>query len=177
MGPVVANDFIDRGKAAVRSLAHRLSGFSTPVFGVSWNPPVDEREIVRRLLTALEDRRVLFIPMILEIPEQVTRSVLELREVLTGALQELPEDSPANGSIRAMRAACRKFLEDPRPEFRNVHPRHMYDRDAEGVGPEFFVALGELRAVFGAHIAALACSYGLEVEDSLATVLPPLPEE
>jgi len=37
---------------------------------------------------------------------------------------------------------------------------------------EFFAALGELRAVFGIHIAQLAVKYGIDVEDELAAILP-----
>jgi hypothetical protein len=33
-------------------------------------------------------------------------------------------------------------------------------------------ALGEMRGVFGIHIAKLAAQYGLDVEDDLASILP-----
>jgi hypothetical protein len=46
----------------LRDLARRITGFSTPFFGVSWNPPAAERDTVRGFLTFLEDRRVLFNP-------------------------------------------------------------------------------------------------------------------
>lgn len=41
---------------------------------------------------------------------------------------------------------------------------------------EFNGAVGELRGVFGIHIAQLAAQYGIDVEDDLASILPP-PEE
>lgn len=160
-----------------KSLAGRLTGFSVPVFGVQWTPPADERNIIRRLLQALEDRRVLFVPYTLEVPEEVTSSILRVRELLTQTLQELPDNSAACGSIRAMRAACRKFQDEPRPNYRNVHPRHHGDWGCrEDFSPGFFVALGELRASFGTHIAALACQYGIDVEDDLASILPAIDE-
>ncbi|WP_371933117.1 DUF6650 family protein [Bradyrhizobium sp. CCGUVB23] len=150
-----------------------LSGFSLPFFGVQWTPPADEREIVRGLLTAMEDRRVLFVPYHLEVVSQVTSSVLEMRKILTKVLQALPETSRAAGSTRAMRTACRRFLEEPTPDFRNLTrwlgARHADDEEGS---PSFFVALGELRATFGTHIAALAHQYGLDVEPDLASVLP-----
>jgi hypothetical protein len=154
-------------------LAHRLTGFSLPFFGVQWTPPADERDIVRGLLTALEDRRVLFVPHHLEVVSHVTSSVLQIREMLTKSLQALPETSRAAGSIRAMRAACRRFLEEPAPDFRNLVQRHgPRHRDDEEGSPSFFVALGELRATFGTHIAALAYQYGLDVEPDLSSILP-----
>lgn len=163
-------DITRQGRIAAKSLVHRLTGFSLPFFGVQWTPPTDEREIVRGLLTALEDRRVLFVPHHLEVVSQVNSSVLQVREILTKTLQALPETSGAAGSIRAMRAACRRFLEEPMPDFRNVM-RWRHRGDEEGA-PSFFVAPGELRATLGAHIAALAYQYGLDIEPELASILP-----
>jgi len=124
-------------------------------------------------LTALEDRRVLFVPYHLEVISQVACSVLQMREMLTKALQALPETSRAAGSIRAMRTACRRFLKEPMPDFRNLirwhDARHAGDEDGS---PSFFVALGELRATFGTHVAALAYQYGLDIESELASILP-----
>ena len=116
---------------------------------------------------------MLFVPHHLEVVSHVTSSVLQIRETLTKTLQALPETSRAAGSIRAMRAACRRFLEEPAPDFRNLMqwhgPRHRGDDEG---GPSFFVALGELRATFGTHIAALAYQYGLDVEPDLSSILP-----
>lgn len=168
-----SRDITKKGRIAAKSLANRLTGFSLPFFGVQWTPPADEREIVRALLTALEDRRVLFVPHHLEVVSQVTSSVLQVREVLTKTLQVLPEASRATDSVRAMRVACRRFLEEPPADFRNLMRWHYARHSGEEEGsPSFFVALGELRATFGTHIAALAYQYGLDVEADLASILP-----
>jgi len=55
-------------------LARRLTGISTPVIGVSWEPPVSESDAARRVLVFLEDRRVLYEPSELEVPEQCVES-------------------------------------------------------------------------------------------------------
>jgi hypothetical protein len=96
-----------------------------------------------------------------------------MRETLTKTLQTLPETSRAAGSIRAMRTACRRFLEEPMPDFRNLMRWHggRHAGDEEG-SLSFFVALGELRATFGTHVAVLAYQYGLDVEPELASILP-----
>lgn len=174
LGVSKSDNITKKGKIAAKSLGHRLTGFSLPFFGVQWTPSADEREIIRRLLAALEDRRVLFVPYRLEVVSQVTSSVLRIRELLTETLQALPETARAAGSVRAMRAACRRFLEEPHPDFRNLPPHYSRGRfgDEEG-SPPFFVALGELRATFGTHVAALAYQYGVDVEGELASILPP----
>lgn len=89
-----SRDITQKGRIAAKSLARRLTGFSLPFFGVQWTPPADEREIVRGLLTALEDRRVLFVPHHLEVVSHVTSSVLQIREILTKTLQALRAETP-----------------------------------------------------------------------------------
>ena len=37
---------------------------------------------------------------------------------------------------------------------------------------EFNGSVGELRGVFGIHIAKIAVTYGIDVEDDLASILP-----
>lgn len=150
-----------------KELASRLRGFSTPIFGLSWNPPTPERERIRALVTFLEDRRVLFNPHDLEVEGQVITSVTEIRRELTKILSDLSEDSKAVPSIRAMRAACRRFLDEPHAELRLTIPR-LY----RGGDPGFFIALGELRAVFGTQLAFLALQYGIDIEGDLAAIVP-----
>ena len=41
-----------------REITSRLTGISSPIFGVSWNPPPAEVTIARRAIAFLEDRRV-----------------------------------------------------------------------------------------------------------------------
>ncbi len=166
----------NKRKIRAKSLLGRLSGFSLPVIGggVQWTPTKAERDIVRELLAFLEDRRALYVDYCLEIEDQVAQSVLQIRDELTKALQALPDGSKSAGPIRAMRAACRKFLTEPHPDFRNLMrhgygPRHHMDMEGS---PGFFVALGELRATFGSQIAALAYAHSIDVEPELAAILP-----
>ena len=45
-----------------KEIAKRITGFSTPIFGVSWNPDNTERDIARKVILYLQDRRVLHTP-------------------------------------------------------------------------------------------------------------------
>lgn len=141
-----------------KRISRSLTGFSTPIFGVSWNPPKDEREVIRKLIIFLEDRRVLYNPYRLEFFDPVIESVLEIRKNLTEVLKNLNENSEAAPSIRAMRAECRKFLD-------YVGGRRFADLD-------LYIGLGELRGVFGQHIAILCTMYGIDVEGNLGKILP-----
>lgn len=152
----------------------RLTGLSSPVFGVSWNPPEPHVHVARRVVTFLEDRRVLFVPSEMEVPDHCVRSVLEIRRFLTTELQSLDGHSELADSLRALRAASRKFMNavGARPDIIvfGAHPGHWASWEFNG-------ALGELRGVFGVHIARLAAAHGLDVAGELASILPSIADQ
>jgi hypothetical protein len=67
-----------------REIVSRITGLSVPVFGVQWNPPEAECVAARRVLAFLEDRRVLYVPSEMELPQHCVESVLRIREFRTG---------------------------------------------------------------------------------------------
>ena len=156
----------------ISDIVRRITGISTPIFGVSWNPPDDERKYVRQFVKFLEDRRVLFNPYFLEVESQVVSSLCQIREKTNETLGALPDDSNASGPIKAIRAACRRFLDGPRVRFHYEH--HMFRHGMAGgdIDSGFFVALGELRATVGMRVAILAATYGLNLDDELVSILP-----
>ena len=150
-------------------IATRVTGFSTPIFGVSWNPPESERTVAKRVIVQLEDRRVLYSPSEMEVPDHCVMSVVDIRRILSQELGVLDEKSALAMSLRAMRAACRKFLDSVQANERIVrfgaHLGHFASWEFNG-------AVGELRGVFGVHLAQIAARYGLDIEDELASILP-----
>ena len=127
--------------------------------------------MARRVLAFLEDRRVLYEPSEMEVPEHCVESVLGIRETLTGELGRLDVGSPLSESIRAMRAACRKFVSaidggTPHSFWRGSYQSWV-----------FGAALGELRGVMGVHVALIAHRYGLPVERDLARIMPDAPDQ
>jgi hypothetical protein len=150
-----------------QELATRLTGVSTPIGGISWKPPVDERDKARRLLVYLAGQRALHYPYDKEIGSFVVQSILDTRERLTRDIEDLSMDSVLRGILRAMQGACRKFLDE------NQSPSAGYGWPYEA---QLHSTLGELRALFGIHIARIACAYDLEVDACLGGILPPEPE-
>jgi hypothetical protein len=147
-------------KIPFSKIAKAIRGISVPFFGISWQPPVSEEDIAQRLISFLEDRRVLFYPYGLEIPVHVTQSVIEIRKHLTEIIQELDSQSPLVIHLKAMRASCRKFL--------SIAPPRSW-RDLP-------VPLGELRGVFGEHIAQICADYKIGLDEEFAEILP-VPDE
>ena len=150
-------------KIKYQKIAKSLIGFSTPFFGVSWNPPETDRNIVRKLIIFLEDRRVLYSGIGLEEPWYAIPSVDEIRKTLTQTIQIAGDDSDITDHLRAMRAACRKFMNELSPQMQ---------RGEYSFNSKFISGIGVLRAVFGIQIAQLAVKYGIDVEKELASILP-----
>ena len=152
-------------------ITKRLTGISCPVFGISWNPPEAECSKAKRAITFLEDRRVLYTPSEIEIPDHCVQSVIRIREFLTDELSSLNLKSEITVSFRAMRSACRKFLNTVQAESDGRIVRFA-NSPGHYASWEFNQALGEMRGIFGVHIARVAALYGLDVEDDLAKILP-----
>lgn len=150
-------------------IAKRVTGFSTPIFGVSWNPSESDRAVAKRIIAQLEDRRVLFNPSEMEVPGHCVMSVVDIRRILSTELGALNEKSELSNSLRAMRAACRKFLDPVQADERIIRFGAQLGHFASW---QFNGAVGELRGVFGVHLAQIAAQYGLDIEDQLASILP-----
>lgn len=123
-------------------IANRLTGIATPFGGASWQPAEMEVATARRVIALLEDRRVLYAPEEMEVASHCVQSVIEIRHHLSDELGKLDSGSELAASLRAMRAACRKFLERVGTDGRDgIH-------HADGWGFHswtFGSALGELR--------------------------------
>ncbi len=152
-----------------KEITKRITGISTPIFGISWNPDDTERDLAKEIIAYLEDRRVLFIPSEVEIPMHCVESIFRIRESLTQKIGKLDQESELSKSLRVMRAACRKFLDKTGANndliLFGAHRGHYNSW-------EFISAIGELRGVFGIQIARIAVAYGIDVEEDLASIIP-----
>jgi hypothetical protein len=72
--------------------------------------------------------------------------------------------------MRAMRVACRKFLERVGTDGDRVI--HFANDHGHYASWTFYSALGELRGTVGVHVAKIAAAFRLDVEDRLASILP-----
>lgn len=159
-----------------RDIPRRITGFSTPIFGVSWQAPPDDRVAVRRLIIFLEDRRALFNLYDREVEEAVRLSVEMIRQEITRTMQEVSEGAKALPWLRGMQAACHQFLDDCQDSTRQEDLDELLFLPSHrpmNASPTFYTALGALRASVGLHIAHLCALYGIDVEGNLTQILPP----
>ena len=148
-------------------IAARLNNIGFP-FSVGWVPVRADAAIARKVIRFLEDRRMLFNLCADEEPEYCYLSALEIRKFLTEELADVSEGTDLFKHLTGIRAACRQFLDkSPNSEGRfNLHDRYSMHSN------HFFIALGELRATIGNHVALMAVKWEIDVENDLARVLP-----
>jgi hypothetical protein len=153
-------------------LRPRLDGFGIGPLHFALPQLTNDAAVARQVLSDLEGRRVLYNPWQLEVESQCVDSVLSLRDFLSARIGELDKDSPLRPSLRQMRAACLRFLDDS-----NGPPWHGF----HGYGPvgdgQFWAALGELRAVIGICVATIAERFDLDVDSELSAIIPPIPTD
>jgi hypothetical protein len=148
-------------------MAYRPTGLGAFGFSVNWEKVPGDEDVARRVVTFLEDRRLLFGERHVEDELHCVRSAIEIRRFLTDELTKAKPGRSLAESLRAMRVAMRSFVDAAGPDARNFryHHGHMTDR--------FSLALGELRSRVGLHLAVIADQYDIEVEPDLAQILPP----
>ena len=153
-------------KMKAKDILKHVTGISTPIAGIQWNPPTYDSDVVRDLILFLEDRRVLF-----EKDEEregahfCRQSVEEIRKEVTQALQKVSGPSEIGMTLRSLRTQCRKFCDAiGDPGFDN-QPLPVQRSVLKG-------ELEKLRKVAGKLVGALSVSYDLDVEDDLAAIIP-----
>ena len=142
-----------------------ITGLSCPIFGIQWNAPVIEADEAKKVITFLEDKRVLFNPADMEDSMHCAQSVIDIRSELTKALQVLPNDSNLTKQLRHMRKACQEFSDKL-----GVPQVILFDRPVQISMLER--ALFKLREKCGVSVAEIAVAYGLDVDDRLASIIP-----
>ncbi|MFI6079199.1 DUF6650 family protein [Actinoplanes sp. NPDC051343] len=101
----------------------RVTEVSVPAFGVQWQTTPGDKATAGRVIGYLEDRRVLFGWRHRGDEMHCVRSALEIRRVLTEQLDLAQPGKDLSRSLRAMRAACRKFVEAAGPDASNFSRR------------------------------------------------------
>jgi len=149
-------------------MRYRLTGLAGLGGGVQWERRDDDREIARRVLNLLGDRRMLWKDFSREIEEHCVASANQVREGL-GTLLDHPDiGADLARRLQLLRRLFRDFVDEVGPA---SDDRFEGRRWGMGTDP-LSVALGRLRGLVGVQVGELAATYDLEVIDELATIVP-----
>jgi hypothetical protein len=140
------------------------------IVDLSYEPPKPEIQAAHRIITELEDRRVLIDPPFRTDISHCLLSIMQIRQFLKEELKELSVDSKLKPSLQAMTSACRSFL-NKMQEY-GISTESTFDDLSLEQSSHFHIGLGELRRTFGMHLAVVAAQYRLDIHDDLASILP-----
>jgi hypothetical protein len=111
----------------------------------------------KQLLTFMQQRGVLFVPLHGEYPPHVFESIKEIRTFLTQLQANLDAESPLAVIVDSINHACRHFM-------------NTTSMNAEY--EEVLFGLGALRKIIGLNIGDLANLYGFTVSGPLRDAIP-----
>lgn len=147
---------------------YRVTGGSVgPFGGAQWERKDDDREIARRVLNLLADRRMLWKDFSMEIEEHCVHSADHVRKQLGVHL-----DNPEIGRdmiqrVRLLQRLFREFMDQVGPS------GDAWDRHYRPMGTDpLSMALGRLRALVGVQVGEIAAAYDLDVSEELAVIVP-----
>ena len=134
---------------------------------MQWEFVPGDKQLARKAIIYLENRRLLFGRRHMEDEMECVRSAVQIRNYLTKLIPSAKPGGGVDNSLRAMRAACLSFVNAAGPGAMNFRGWHGGE-----AGP-FGQALGELRTLVGIQLAILVSRYDLEIEEELASIFPP----
>ena len=152
-------------KVSWKDIMNRITGISFPVFGISWNPPPDERKIAEEVLTYIENKGIFYSGFQWEHPRDCYQSAETARNDLTNLMQKLLRNMEVFKCCEIIRDSLRQFQRSLR-ELSLDKKESKTDMNNKEVA-DFDKSLVKLRISSGEQIAHLAVSYGLDVHAEL----------
>jgi len=151
----------------VMTKVHPTGRSLPPGFGLQWEFAESDKQMARKAIIFLENRRLLFGERHMEDEMDCVRSAIEIRNRITDLIPAAREGKGVELSLRAIRAACTQFVNAAGPEAQNFRGFRGH-----GANP-FGQALGELRSLVGIQVALLVDQYKFKVEEDLLSIFPP----
>lgn len=139
----------------------RITGIGP--WSTQWEYLETNRDIARRVLADLEDRRVLFYTHGREDPEFCRRSAHEIRQLMKRELPKVEQGDDMDRALRAIRNAARDFVDEAGPNSQQF-VQNM---------PAFERSLEDMRIAMAPYIRGMAVAYEVLIDHVLDENLPP----
>ncbi len=133
-------------------MKHKLTGASTPFGGVSWSSEISAKERFQYLLLYLESKRILTNPIEMEILDQCTHSVLDIKGTLVEVTKDVVFNEEDTVVVRSLVDACNTYLD----ETNGLNVGHIiYKRNGKWENLSFDSAMKKFRNAFRKNIAVI----------------------
>lgn len=146
----------------LKDIFNWITGFSTPFFGVTWQPRETERDSALKIILYLQTKRVLSSPTELEIPKYCMQSVLDIKQFLTSMLLEVHAKDNLVLYLKEMILACNSCL----TYTTLISPSSIWGEDFSDEELDFFLKLSLFRKSIAVDVEQLAKVYKLDVDTS-----------
>lgn len=147
-----------------KRILQSVTGISTPIFGIQWTPPQWASDLAEETLVYLSDKRVLFNRFDMEDAGHCIQSVDNIRSHLVSQRQRLQGNKELDKSLATMLRACRRFIDYV------GHPKYSgFEKPIQDSILEN--ELQKFRSSIGKQVATLSISFGVDVEDELASII------
>lgn len=147
---------------------YKLTGFSTPFGGITYEVAEGEKEIIEKFITFLEGRRALFSELYEGCPEGVIDSIMTIRNELQKVREELNRNSYCFKILSKMQDRIFEFIQYACKDCPNPHSCKNCQIYEEGC----IEGLLEFRKRFGTHIADIAVTYKINIDHNLKVIIP-----
>lgn len=146
----------------VKWKSKRVTGFGVGSLSLQWEYVEVNRDVVRRVLTAFEDARVLYDEDHREDAEYCRLSADKMRHLLSLEIPNVKEGGEVERSFKKMRAAAREFVTAAGPDSRQFLSDYPY----------FWRCLTALRVGILDEVSMLAAGFEIILDEPLASYLP-----
>lgn len=147
-----------------KRILQSVTGISTPIFGIQWTPPQWASDLAEETLVYLSDKRILFNHFDMENADHCLHSVDSMRDHLGTQRKKLLGNKELDKSLSSMQKACRRFIDYV------GHPKYSgFEKPIQESVLEN--ELQRLRSSIGKQVAILSISFGVDVDDELASII------
>jgi hypothetical protein len=178
----------DDGKAG--AMAFKPKAFQFFGFGLEWEITRNQQSVAQEVVNYLQDARILLNPRALEDPSHCIVSALRARDFLAVQINKAKPGKALYRNLQGMQAAFCRFVDaggvngENFEQFFDLQYRRLAHRytvlkkiNRREPPDSLGLALGELRASIGGHLAVIVERYDIEMSDTLAAILPPQIED
>lgn len=144
------------------AIPKRLNGVGLLGVSLGWDYVESNRDVVRRVLTNLEDKQVLWMERHREDAEACRLSAQKIRDLLTLEIPNVKHGGSLEASFKRIRTAARDFVRAAGPSSEH------FIRDLS----HFWACLEAMRLSIGEEVVALANEFNIALEDDFVRSLP-----
>ncbi|MFC7532486.1 hypothetical protein [Actinoplanes sp. GCM10030250] len=148
-------------------MPYRVTGLSVLNFGAGWERVPGDEDVAARVMIFMADRRLLFGDRHHSDERECVGSAHAIRRFLTEQIIEAKPGKTLGQRLTLLREAARNFVDRGGSDAADFRHDHL----------QFGLALGDLRAAFALHLAAIAEEFDLDLEYELARLVFPEDED